>query len=209
MTVRNRKTGSAWFHIIWNKNASNSVSVSWLDLVRRCLTNLFSYLSTYMSKTKVSWFISCENLNPVLFVLILCIILSMIVRSFYIIPFTVLQNLSLQTLTWLMLMNCGRCFMFLDLKKPSSIFLTFSNFWRFQYHKKAHIFLRTHDKFYSWKVFRLEDNGNHDKAFTVRYSQLLYTTVQSCFVNPNGLTISTEIWHLHAWSDDSSNETKN
>ena len=32
-----------------------------------------------------------------------------------------------------------------------------SNFRRFCYHKKAHIFLITHDKFNRWKVFHLED----------------------------------------------------
>ena len=44
-----------------------------------------------------------------------------------------------------------------------------SNFWRVFYHKKTHIFLITHDKFHSWKAFRLEDinynvpsYGNHN-----------------------------------------------
>ena len=46
----------------------------------------------------------------------------------------------------------------LYLKEPSSIFSTFfSNFWRFCYHKKGHIFFITHGKFYSQKVFHLED----------------------------------------------------
>ena len=41
------------------------------------------------------------------------------------------------------------------LKKPSPIFSTlFSIFWRFWYHKKAHVFLMTHGKFHSWKAFR-------------------------------------------------------
>ena len=51
----------------------------------------------------------------------------------------------------------------------SYFFNFFSNFWRFCYHKKAHIFLITHGKFYSWKVFHLEDinenmsgYGNHN-----------------------------------------------
>ena len=30
------------------------------------------------------------------------------------------------------------------------------NFWRFWYHKKAHIFLLTHVKFHGWKVLHLE-----------------------------------------------------
>ena len=46
----------------------------------------------------------------------------------------------------------------LALKELSPIFSTFfSNFWRFRYHKKSHIFLITHSKFYNWEVFRLED----------------------------------------------------
>ena len=47
--------------------------------------------------------------------------------------------------------------------------LFFSNFWRFYYHKKAHIFLITHENFYIKEVFRLEDinenvsgYGNHN-----------------------------------------------
>ena len=43
------------------------------------------------------------------------------------------------------------------------------NFWRFWYHKKGHIFLIALCKFYSWKVFHLEDisknlpgYGNHN-----------------------------------------------
>ena len=43
------------------------------------------------------------------------------------------------------------------LKGPNSIFSFFPNFWRFWYHKKAHMFLKTHDKFHSLKGFRLED----------------------------------------------------
>ena len=69
------------------------------------------------------------------------------------------------------------------LKEPSPIFLTFlKNFWRFWYHEKAHIFLITHGKFYSWKVFSLEDisenqpgYGNHNKAYSITYRQLQYT----------------------------------
>ena len=45
----------------------------------------------------------------------------------------------------------------------------FSNFWRFWNHKKAHIFLITHGKFQSWKVFYFKDinenvsgYGNHN-----------------------------------------------
>ena len=91
--------------------------------------------------------------------------------------------------------------------------IMFSNFWRFCYHRKAHIFFITHGKFYRWKVFCLEDiNENvysygHNWAYTVRYRQLQF--IQNCFVYPNGLTVSTEIWNLHLWSDDSSNETEN
>ena len=56
------------------------------------------------------------------------------------------------------------------LKEPSPIFSTFfSNFWKFWYHKKAHIFLITYVKFQGWKVFRLEEinvnvpgYGNHN-----------------------------------------------
>ena len=63
----------------------------------------------------------------------------------------------------------------LSIKERSPIFNFFSNFWRFCYCKKAHIFLITYVKFYSWKVFRLEDlnknvsgNGNHTQAYRVR-----------------------------------------
>ena len=45
----------------------------------------------------------------------------------------------------------------------------FQNFQRFCYHNKAHIFLKSHGKFNSWKVFHLEDinenvpgYGNHN-----------------------------------------------
>ena len=41
----------------------------------------------------------------------------------------------------------------------SDLFNFFPNFWRFWYHKKAHIFLITHVKFRSWKELRLEDNN--------------------------------------------------
>ena len=51
----------------------------------------------------------------------------------------------------------------------SYLFNFLKNFWRFCYHKKAHIFLITHDKFYHWKLFCLEDinenvsgYGNHN-----------------------------------------------
>ena len=64
----------------------------------------------------------------------------------------------------------------------SYLFNLFSNFWRFCYHKKAHIFLITYGKLYSWKVFGWEyisENlpvyGNHIiKAYTVRYRRLQY-----------------------------------
>ena len=90
------------------------------------------------------------------------------------------------------------------IKGAQSDFFNFlKNFWRFWYHKKAHIFLITHGKFHSWKLFRLEgisekvsSYGNHNKAYTVRYNQ-------------NGLTVSTEIWNLQLWSGDYSNEREN
>ena len=58
-----------------------------------------------------------------------------------------------------------------ELKEPRPIFsMFFSKFWRFWY-KKAHNFLMTYGKFYSWKAFRLEDinenvpgYGNHNQA---------------------------------------------
>ena len=49
------------------------------------------------------------------------------------------------------------------------LFNFFSNFWRLWYQKKVNIFLITHGKFHSWKVFHLEDinenvpgYGNHN-----------------------------------------------
>ena len=60
------------------------------------------------------------------------------------------------------------------------LFFFFSIFWRFWYHKKAHIYFITHVKAHSWKVFRLQDinenipgYGNHiyNYTFTVRYWQ--------------------------------------
>ena len=65
-------------------------------------------------------------------------------------------------------------------RSPVFFFFYFvSNLWRFWYDKKAHIFLITHGKFHSWKVFRLEDinenmpcNGYHNKVYTARYRQL-------------------------------------
>ena len=36
---------------------------------------------------------------------------------------------------------------------------------RFWYHKKAHIFLITHGKFNSWKVFFLEDINEYVPAY--------------------------------------------
>ena len=51
----------------------------------------------------------------------------------------------------------------------SYLFNFFPNFWRFWYHKKAHIFIITHVKFHGLKVFCLEDiyekgsdYGNHN-----------------------------------------------
>ena len=53
------------------------------------------------------------------------------------------------------------------LKEPSPIFSTFfSNFWRFCYHKKAHIFLIAHVKFYSLKVFCLEDINENMSGYS-------------------------------------------
>ena len=43
----------------------------------------------------------------------------------------------------------------------SDFLQVFSNFWRFWCHKKDHIFLITHDKFYSCKVFYLEDTNEN------------------------------------------------
>ncbi len=51
----------------------------------------------------------------------------------------------------------------------SDCFRFFSNFWRFWYQKKVHIFLITVGEFYSRKMYRLEDinenltsYGNHN-----------------------------------------------
>ena len=48
-----------------------------------------------------------------------------------------------------------------ELKKPSPIFSIFFfniyKFWQILLSQESHIFLITHGKFYSWKVFRLED----------------------------------------------------
>ena len=57
-----------------------------------------------------------------------------------------------------------------SLKEAQSYFFNFfSNFSGFWYHKKAHIFLITHVKFYNWNMFCLEDTnenvpgyGNHN-----------------------------------------------
>ena len=43
----------------------------------------------------------------------------------------------------------------------SDLFNFFSNVWRFWYQKKADIFVTTHDKFHSWKVFCLEDTNEN------------------------------------------------
>ena len=93
------------------------------------------------------------------------------------------------------------------LKKPSPIFSTFfSNFCRLCYYKNAHIFLVTHGKFNSWKVFRLEDINENVSAYTVRCRQRQYTNLLR---TSNGLTILTGILNLYHLSDDSPMETEN
>ena len=48
--------------------------------------------------------------------------------------------------------------------------------------------------------------GNHKNAL---HSKIIGNcNIQNCFVNVNGLTVSTKIWNLHLWSDDSLNETE-
>ena len=56
-----------------------------------------------------------------------------------------------------------------QLNSPVQFFNFFSNFWRFWYDTKAHIFLITHAKFHCLKVFCLEEinknvpgYGNHN-----------------------------------------------
>ena len=65
----------------------------------------------------------------------------------------------------------------------SDYFNFFPYIWRFWYHKKAHIFLITHGKFHSRKVFCSEDfnenassYGSHNQAYTVRYDRQLQCT---------------------------------
>ena len=46
------------------------------------------------------------------------------------------------------------------------VFLIFKKiFLRFLYQKKAHIFLITHEKFYSWNMFRLEDTDKNVTSY--------------------------------------------
>ena len=47
----------------------------------------------------------------------------------------------------------------LGIKGAQSYFVIFlfQNYWRFWYHKKAHIFLITHVIFYGWNMLRMED----------------------------------------------------
>ena len=55
---------------------------------------------------------------------------------------------------------------FLFKEAQSYLFNSFSNFWRFWYHKKAHIFLIIHGKFNSWKVFlHLEDINENESGY--------------------------------------------
>ena len=43
----------------------------------------------------------------------------------------------------------------------SYLYNYFSSFLRFWYHKKTHIFLKTHGKFHSWIVFCSEDTSEN------------------------------------------------
>ena len=54
-------------------------------------------------------------------------------------------------------------------------------------------------------MFRLEDISKN----LTGYGNYGNFGMQNGFINPNGLTISTEIGNLHLWCDDSSNETEN
>ncbi len=92
----------------------------------------------------------------------------------------------------------------------SDHFRFFSNFQRFWYQKKIHIFLITPGEFYSWKMYRLEDinenvtsYGNHNYAYTIRYRQLKIRNLSLC---PNGLTDWNEIWNQDILGDDASFE---
>ena len=46
--------------------------------------------------------------------------------------------------------------------------------------------------------------GNHNKAYNIGNCN-----IQSCFLNPNGLTDLPEILNFHLWCDDPSNEIQN
>ena len=95
----------------------------------------------------------------------------------------------------------------------SYLFNFFSNFWRFWYHKKAHVFLITHDNFTAetcsvWKILM--------KICLVMVTIIKLTqqdisncNIQNCFILSISLNVSTEIWNSHIWSDDSLNETEN
>ncbi len=94
----------------------------------------------------------------------------------------------------------------------SNCFRFFSNFWRFCYQKKAHIFLITLGEFYSWKMYHLEDTnenvtsyGNHNKAYTIRYGNC---KTHNLSLYSNGLTDLTEIWNQDFLGDDASWEIR-
>ena len=81
---------------------------------------------------------------------------------------------------------------------------------------KTHIFLITHAKFYSWKVFCLKNisenlpgYGNHNQAYTVRYRQLQYTKLLGKSKWLDCFNWNLEFTSLEWWIDDSSNETEN
>ncbi len=65
----------------------------------------------------------------------------------------------------------------------SDCFRFFSNYQRFWYQKKAHIFLITPDEFYSGKMYHLDDinenvtsNGNHNNKLTQYWYRQLQNT---------------------------------
>ena len=83
------------------------------------------------------------------------------------------MNSALQSLYFLFFLVCavGKWVKVLVYQRSPSYFFNFffSNFLRFWYYKKTHIFLITRVKFYSWNMFRLEDinenmpgYGNHN-----------------------------------------------
>ena len=87
-------------------------------------------------------------------------------------------------------------------------FSFFPNFWRFWYHKKAHISLIIHVKFCGWKMVRLEDIN---EKYLVMVTIIIKWSLQSnhkgnCNNKSNGLTNLTEILNLHLWCGDPSNE---